>query len=554
MRRAFLILLLIALVAGAGAAGWWSLSRGTASEAPYRLATVDRGSIVASVRATGSLNPVTTVLVGSQLSGQIVDILVDYNSPVKEGQVLARLFSDQIKTRRDAAAADLAQRKAELPQRRAQLDKATATRQRADAALRDLRAQRDRAAAQLVDHKRNAGRQEDLFKRNVGSQTALDAAKTLAEMQTASVASAEAQIAAATADLAGLDADIKNQEAQVLSAEALVLASEAKLKDIEIDLSRTDIRSPVDGVVVQRQIDLGQTVAASLNAPTLFTVAQDLREIDIWANVDESDVGRIKETQRVTFTVNAYPSRTFEGTVRMVRLGAQTVQNVVTYTTIVRVDNRDLALLPGMTANLQIITDERASVLRVANSALRFRPPGAPVSVGGAPAAAPQQGEEGRSGRGQAARQLRERIVAELKPTPQQMVSIDAAFEEARSSPLVRDPSLTPEERRSAVQTVMRNLRQQVGSALDAERRERFLGMLRDVGAARAAGDGLPARIYISDAESQPQPVDIRIGVTDGSFTEVLTGNLKEGTAVITGGGPKTAADTASKGPRIRFF
>ena len=552
MRRAFFILLTIALLGGAGAAGWWSLSRGTASEVPYRLATVDRGSVVASVRATGTLNPVTTVLVGSQLSGQIVEILVDYNSPVKEGQVLARLFSDQIKTRRDAAAADLAQRKAELPQRRAQLDKATATRQRADAALHDLRAQRNRAAAQLVDNKRNADRQEDLFKRNVGSQTALDTAKTQAEMQTASVASAEAQIAAATADLAGLDADIKNQEAQIQSAEAQILAADAKLKDIEIDLSRTDIRSPVDGVVVQRQIDLGQTVAASLNAPTLFTVAQDLREIDIWANVDESDVGRIKESQRVTFTVNAYPNRTFEGTVRMVRLGAQTIQNVVTYTTIVRVDNRDLALLPGMTANLQIITDERSDVLRIANSALRFRPPGAPAGVAGVPAA-PPQGEEGRSGRGQAARQLRERIVAELKPTPQQMVSIDAAFEEARSSPLVRDPSLTPEERRSAVQTIMRNLRQQVAAALDAERRERFIGMLRDVGAARAAGDGLPARIYVSDAEGQPQPLDIRIGVTDGSFTEVLTGNLKEGTAVIAGGGPKTAVDT-QKGPRIRFF
>jgi HlyD family secretion protein len=551
VRRAIYILLMIGLLAGAGAAGWWSLSRGTASEAPYRLANADRGSIVASVRATGTHNPVTTVLVGSQLSGQIVDIFVDYNSPVKEGQVLARLFSDQIKTRRDAAAADLAQRRAELPQRRAQLDKAMATRQRADAALRDLRAQRDRAAAQLLDNKRNADRQEDLFKRNVGSRTALDAAKTQAEMQTASVASAEAQIAAATADLTGLDADIKNQEAQVQSAEAQILAAEAKLKDIEIDLSRTDIRSPVDGVVVQRQIDLGQTVAASLNAPTLFTVAQDLREIDIWANVDESDVGRIKDGQRVTFTVNAYPNRTFEGTVKMVRLGAQTVQNVVTYTTIVRVDNRDLALLPGMTANLQIITDERPSVLRIPNAALRFRPPGAPAGVAGAPTV--PQGEEGRSGRGQAARQLRERIVAELKPTPQQMVSIDAAFEEARNSPLVRDPSLTPEERRSAVQTIMRSLRQQVAGALDAERRERFIGMLRDASAARAAGDGLPARIYVSDAEGQPQPLDIRIGVTDGSFTEVLTGNLKEGIAVITGGGPKTAAE-APKGPRIRFF
>jgi HlyD family secretion protein len=183
----------------------------------------------------------------------------------------------------------------------------------------------------------------------------------------------------------------------VQSAEAVILAREAKLKDIEIDLARTEIRSPVAGVVVKREVELGQTVAASLSAPTLFTIAQDLRAIDIHANVDEADVGRLKPGQGVTFSVNAYPNRTFEGAVRTVRLGAQTIQNVVTYTAVVGVENDDLALLPGMTANLQVVTDERDDALRVPNAALRFRPAGAaPAPAGPAPVVAAEARPTGR--------------------------------------------------------------------------------------------------------------------------------------------------------------
>ena len=261
--------------AGALAAGYFALrpTGGAANDTPYRTAAIDRGRITASVRATGTLTPMTTVVVGSQLSGQIVEILADYNSQVKAGQVVARLNSDQIKTRRDAAAADLQQARADLVVKRAQLDRAKVARTKANSTVNDLEAQRDRTRAQLADAKRTFDRQNELFTRGAGAQQALDSARTQVEIQTATLASNEAQIASLKAEIGGLDADIALAEGQVQSGEALIAQRDAKLKDILIDLERTEIRSPVDGVVVQRQVDLGQTVAASLSAPVLFQIA-----------------------------------------------------------------------------------------------------------------------------------------------------------------------------------------------------------------------------------------------------------------------------------------
>jgi HlyD family secretion protein len=423
---------------------------------------VERGPITAGIRATGTLNPVTTVLVGSQLSGQVVEILADYNTPVKEGQVVARLYAEQIKSRRDAALADLAQAKADRDTKSAQIEKAHSALQRSQAQADDLSAQRDRAQAQLSEAKRNLERQTALNTRAVGTQAGLEQAGTQLEIQKANRASAEAQIASNRAEATGLKADITLAEASLKSAEALILQRQAKLREIEIDLARTEIKSPVDGVVVKRDIELGQTVAASLSTPTLFTIAQDLREIDIYANIDEADVGRPKAGQKVTFTVNAYPSRTFQGTVRMVRLGAETVQNVVTYTAVIGVGNQDQALLPGMTANLQIITDEREDALRIPNAALRFRPAVDLVST--APSGTAQEGSRAR-------RQARGR------------------------------------------------------------------------GTGPSATGGAEARVYRLSPDGDPQPVPVRLGITDGSYTEILQGDLQEEAAIIVGSSRGPAGD-----------
>jgi HlyD family secretion protein len=559
VRRLFAFGIVALALAGVIAFFVWNPTGGSAADVPYRLAPVDRGLITASVRATGTLNPVTTVLVGSQLSGQIVEILADYNSPVKAGQVVARLYSEQIKARRDAARADLEQGRADLGMRRAQIERTRATKLRAEAAVQDMQAQRDRATAQLADARRNLERQQELFARRVGSENALDTARTQTEVQKAALASAEAQIASARAELKGLDADIALAEAQLKSAEAVILQREAKLKDIEIDLDRTDIRSPVDGVVVQRQIDLGQTVAASLNAPTLFTIAQDLREIDIYANIDEADVGRLKAGQPVSFTVNAHPNRTFAGTVRLVRLGAQTIQNVVTYTAVIGVENRDMALLPGMTANLQIVTDERRNALRVPNAALRFRPAGAAPAVAQAPAPATDEGPRQARGGGRPFQELRQRLADEVKPTPEQSAAIDRIFTDARSGFPGRAAGLSNEERRAAMRQSHRDIHEKIAAALDPERRARYEAIARDAGQGNAArpDSGTPGRVYVVRADDAPAPAALRLGVTDGSHTEVLAGDLDEGAGVIVGGGPRAqaAAEPVPSRPRApRLF
>ena len=557
MRRAWFFGLIVLAIAGAIGFFFWGPTSGGAVDAPYRLASVDRGPITASVRATGTLNPITTVVVGSQLSGQVVEILADYNSPVKAGQVVARLYAEQIRARRDAAAADVAQSRADLAQRRAQVERTRATKQRAQAALQDTTAQRDRTTAQFADARRNLERQQELFNRGISTPIALDTARTQAEVQKAALASNEALIASAKAELIGLDADVALGEAQVKSAEAAILQREAKLRDAEIDLDRTQIRSPVDGVVVQRQIDLGQTVAASLNAPTLFTIAQDLREIDIQANIDEADVGRMKEGQTVSFTVNAYPNRTYEGRVRMVRLGAQTLQNVVTYTTIVRVQNDDLSLLPGMTANVQILTDERPSALRVPNAALRFKPAGVaapPPPVAPPAGAAVAASASGPPRGGRALQELRERVAAEVQPTPEQTAAIERIFADARANFQGRDAGLFDEERRTAFRQIRREMEDKIAAALDPERRTKFMAITAE---SRLGDGGAPGRAFVLDGEGRPKLISLRLGVTDGSVTEVLGGELKEGDAVIVGGGPKAQGPAQEnlpvrpRGPRM---
>jgi HlyD family secretion protein len=287
----------------------------------YKLATLDRGRIVSTVTATGTINPITTVIVGSQLSGQLVEILADYNDKVTAGQTLARLNSDQIKFKRDAAKADLDQ----------------------------ARAMQLMQEAKVAEADVNLGRQARLKPSGAVSDASYDAARTAA-----AVAKAQLQVNAAKID-----------------------QMEAILRQVEVDLANTDIRSPVDGVIIQRSVELGSTVAASLQSPTIFTIADDLRRMEIAVSIDETDVGRVKPGQRVAFTVSAYPGREFEGKVKNVRLGSQTVSNVVTYTGIVSIENPKMELLPGMTASVRIETDSRFDALLAPNAALRWKPAGA---------------------------------------------------------------------------------------------------------------------------------------------------------------------------------
>jgi HlyD family secretion protein len=317
--KKILVLLVILALAGVGLAYWLG---GSKEAADYRTAKVDRGDIVVTVTASGAVQPITQVQVGTQVSGVIQKLLVDFNSRVKAGDVVAQIDPAQLKARTDQ-------------------DRATMARAEADVA---------RVKAGLVQAEKELARSRELAKRELISPSELDAA-------------------IATHD---------SLDAQVRVAEAVVTQSRAALEVSEVNLRYTTIVSPIDGIVISRNVDVGQTVAASLSAPTLFVIAENLKKVQIQASVAEADVGRVGVGDPVTFTVDAHRERHFQGEVSQIRLAPVTVQNVVTYTVMIDADNPGEKLWPGMTASVTIEIDRRTDVLKVPTSALRFIPPDAP--------------------------------------------------------------------------------------------------------------------------------------------------------------------------------
>lgn len=288
------------------------------SKKSLKTEKITRGEIVSTVTASGTVNAVTTVLVGTQVSGTLKDIYVDFNSRVKKGQLIAKIDSATFEAQVEQAKANLLSAQANL----------------------------EKAAAALLDAKRGMDRSRELFSKNMVAKSELDTSETNHETAKAQVSVAKAQIAQA----------------------------EAALKIAETNLRYTRIVSPVDGTVVSRNVDVGQTVAASFQTPTLFNIAQDLTKMQINSSVDEADIGKVKVGQPVEFTVDAYPDTTFKGRVSEVRNAPITVQNVVTYDVVVKVNNSELKLKPGMTANVSVIVSSMKGILRIPNAALRFRP------------------------------------------------------------------------------------------------------------------------------------------------------------------------------------
>ncbi len=538
-----LALLALALAALFGARYFADFSASTA-EPSYRLAKLDRGPIVATVNSTGAINPITTVIVSSQVSGQVVEILADYNSAVKADQLVARLNSDQVRAKLDAARADLQQIRAQKLVTQAQIERAGSEIVRAKATEADANAQIARAEALFADAERILGRQVELQSRGYAAQATLDTARTQRDSQRAALAQAQAALAGSKAQQDSLAADRRVAEAQLVSVTAQIAQREAVVRQIEVDLKNTDIRSPVDGVVIQRNIELGQTVAASLQAPTLFLIADDLRHMEISANVDEADVGRVLDGQRVSFAVNAYPGRTFEGRVKQVRLGSQTVQNVVIYTAIVAVENPRLELRPGMTANLRIETENRADVLRIANAALRWRPPSAEAPTAPSATALPAAEPDPQRAPGAVQRATQEFVAAlrnELGLAAEQREKLDAILAERRRGAGAMLGETDPAVRRERFAQARREFIEQVSAILTPAQQGKFREIAERFAPARDGRAGQVARVYVLGADGKPQPIQIRTGATDGGLTEILSGPIEPGREVVIGGGPKTA-------------
>lgn len=417
-RRTRLVAALAGVLVVAGGVVAWRLTRPPPAPA-YETAAVDRGRIVAQVTATGTLSALVTVQVGSQVSGRISQLFVDFNSPVKKGQLIAKLDPELF---------------------RAALEQARANHV---AAQGDL----TKAKVQAAEAQRQLARTRSLAERQLIAQADLDTAQANADGAAAAVEGAAGRVAQAR----------------------------AALRQAEVNLAYTNVVSPINGTVISRSVDVGQTVAASLQAPTLFVIAEDLGKMQVNTSVAEADVGKLRDGMDATFTVDAYPGRRFKGVVRQIRNAAQTVQNVVTYDAVVDVPNPDLALRPGMTANVTFVHADRQDALRVPNAALRFRPPAdlQAAARDGAGNGGPAGVQGGPAGRG--------------------------------------------------------------------------------AGAGRRGDGEAPDRrtVWVLRGE-KPEPVRVRTGVSDGSTTEVLEGDLREGDAVVTeaaGGDAKRSGVPGPRGP-----
>jgi HlyD family secretion protein len=522
--KKLILIVIVLLVIGAGVGAYYYKKGGP--EPTVTTLQITRGDIVDQVGATGTLQAVTTVQVGTQVSGIIQDLYADFNDIVKKGQIIARLDPSLLQTSLDTAKANLVNAQANL--------------------------ERQRVAVE--DSKTKLKRAQELFAKNLAPRT---------DLETAEVAE-------------------KQAEAQLKSTQSQIVQAEAAVNKAKVDLDHTVITAPIDGIITARSVDKGQTVAASMSAPTLFIIAADLTKMQVNANIDESDVGRMRPGQTVRFRVDAYPNDTFVGTVQQVRLNPTTVQNVVTYSTVIDVPNPNYRLMPGMTANLNIEIARRSNVLRVPNAATRFRPtrdtfaalnqavtPDIERALGGG------RGGFGGRGRGDAgsmtggsngSRSGQGRTQANGQPAANGQGG--AAFNRGggdASGGGRGGANMTPEERQKRMQERL--------AQMTPEQRQQFEERMRQRGARGGAEGGaqnarpanapnprgtatpsatasgaatidslfgpLPTTesrgrvwLYIN---KQMKPVSLRLGISDGTWTEVLDGNeLQPGTEVVT--------------------
>jgi HlyD family secretion protein len=573
----------------AAIAGYVLWGRGATAE-EYITAKIERGAIRNTVSATGALQAVTTVQVGSQVSGIISALYVDFNSNVRKGQIVAQLDPSILQ-------AQVAQQRANLEQARASLADAQARVIAAETAIENQRAGVSSASANLEavkaqrdDARSNLQRQESLATSGIVTQRDLETARANSQAAEARYNQAAAQLAQARAnEQQAARAGLAQAQAAVKQAQAQVQQTQASLRLAEVNLSHTTIDSPIDGVVVSRNVDVGQTVAASLQAPTLFTIANDLTQMQVIANIDQADIGVINSSNRIGFTVDAYPGQNFGGTIRQIRLNPQNVQNVVTYNVVIDVENPELKLKPGMTANLTVTIAERQDVLKVPNAALRFRPADVtPEKLRELMRSERQAEQKPASGEGDQKKQgeppagqggersqrkwgERQGGVGE-RPTGDSVRRREGGAGERPSGDSARRREGGAGERPSGDSARRReggagerpsgdSARRREGGAGErpsgdsARRREGGAGerpsgdsaRRREGGAGGAGGvsgggvmptsavlQGQTRIVWVLGSDGKPQPRRIKLGITDGANTEIAEGELKEGEVVIT--------------------
>ena len=529
--------ILILLIAG-GAWGYIYFYKDKDQAVKYRTAKVERGSISAFVTANGTINPVITVLVGSQVSGTIQKLYADYNSRVKKDQPIAQIDPAIFQ-------AQVSQAKAKVENARASFLNGQADIATARSNIESSKANVIKARVSVDDTKRNLNRSLELFARNLVSASDRDSAQTAYD-------SAQALFEAAQAQEKASEAQLDSAKAKLEAARAQIKQAEAELELAQVNLDHTKISAPVTGIVISRNVDVGQTVAASLQAPTLFTIAQDLTEMQVDTNVSEADIGRVAIGQEATFTVDAFPNLTFRGKVTDIRNAPVTVQNVVTYDVVIQVKNQELKLRPGMTANASILVAQRENVLKILNAVLRFRPEFAKKE-----STAPQKSPTPPSTpppSGTSPEQLLERLKAELKLTPEQQDGISRILKDARGEIQAARKAGGSEEAKAKAKELRAANRMKIRSLLTEEQKKRYDQM--DQRSDSSAGAAPVYKVWVAVPEGRPVSVEIATGISDGSYTEVVSGSLKEGQEIIveaTAGNNKGGASQTTQ-PSIRGF
>lgn len=491
------------VLAVAAAAVWWAFIRVAEPAQSYRTGKIERGALQAVVSATGTVTPVTQVQVSSQVSGQIKELFVDFNSTVTQGQLIARLDPETFEYRVRQSSADV--------------EAARASVLTAQANVQSAQAQVARAQVDLAEAQRDEKRKLDLLAQNFISPAELDTAKARVLSAAESLKVTQAQVAVA--------------RAQAQNAQAIVMQRDAQLAQARVDLERTQIRSPVNGIVIKRSIEVGQTVAASLQAPELFVIARNLSDMQVEAAIDEADISRVRDGQTVNFTIDAFPGRSFEGSVRQVRKAAVSSQNVVSYTVVVGFANPGSLMLPGMTANVRIVTDTREGVLKVPNAALRVRIAGVePEAAASAPAqrsssaggwswlpSALAQGAPGA---------LRQRLVDGLALNEAQQGQLDAVLAELRPR-FMALRELPEAQRADERDKVTAELRQRVNAFLTPVQREAYLKLQAQAGGAASAASTPPPALAASAPASAPARA-ARTPAPPGAGASPMAGALRE--------------------------
>jgi HlyD family secretion protein len=481
-RRKGLIAITI-LLACAAIAGFMLWGR-KAAASDYITAKVDRGNVEVSVSATGTVQAVTTVLVGSQVSGTVQWLGADFNSQVKRGQVIARLDPAIFQAQVDNARASVQNQQAAIVAAQADIVNQQANVKASQANVEVNRVQRDDALA--------------LVKRYQELKTVIPSRDIEAAQAAANAAAARYE--QAVAQLGQVQAGLAQSKAKVDQARAALAQAQAQLTQQQANLDHSIISSPIDGVVVSRSVDVGQTVAASLQAPTLFTIANDLTKMQVLASIDEADVGQIKQGIKANFTVDAFPGETFTGEISQLRLNAQTTQNVVTYSAVIDVANPEMKLRPGMTANITIPVARAGDVLTVPNAALRFKPNIPDEELRAKIEARRNQRQAERQGTG----------------ASDQGAGAQDQQPNAQTQP-PKAPDQQPGRSRNGQPAQGQSNQPDTGASGDNQRRR----------------DGQMVWVLVGDKQIEPRFV--RTGLTNGRVTEIIGGDLKDGDTIIIG-------------------